>query len=87
MEKLEKMLDDQVTDEFKTVLFYDKIIGRMTEKREEIKDVDKHIEALRRIQKEQSIHELELLDMILDMGFKEPKIIGELGEFIKVKEY
>lgn len=81
MDKLEEMLDKQVEHEFKGVLEYDELIEKMP------KEHTKHIETLRRIQKEQSVHTLELVSMVMDMGMKEPKIIQRLEDFIKVKAY
>ena len=78
---LEQSLNKQVTDEFKGVLEYDELIEAMP------KEHIKHVETLRRIQKEQSIHLLELVNMSIDMGFPEPKIIQQLEEFFKTKEY
>ena len=87
MDKLKEMLDRQVTDEFKGVLTYDEIIEELSKNRETIKDADNHISALREIQKTQSIHCLILVNMMMDMGLPEPKIIQELENFIKIKEY
>ncbi len=81
MDNLEQMLDKQVEHEFAGVLEYDEIIEKMP------KEHTQHVDMLRQIQKEQSIHMLELVNMIMDMGFKEPKIIQELEEFVKKKGY
>lgn len=87
LEHLEKTLNENVQDEFKAVVGYDEVIEEFVRHREVIKSVDKHIDTLRRIQKEQSIHSLELVNMMMDMGFKEPSIIQKLEDFLKTKDY
>lgn len=84
---LEKALDENVKDEFQAVLGYDEILEEFVRHKEHIPSADKHIDTLRRIQKEQSIHSLELVNMIMDIGFKEPAIVQQLEDFFKVKEY
>lgn len=84
---LEQRLNKQVEGEFKGVLFYDEIIEEMVRQKDTIKDVDKYIDTLRNIQKQQSIHTLELVDMSMDLGFKEPAIVQQLEDFLKIKEY
>lgn len=81
LEHLEQKLNKQITDEFKGVLEYDGLIEAMP------KEHIKHVETLRRIQKEQATHLLELVNIAIDMGFPEPKIIQQLEEFFKIKEY
>lgn len=87
LDHLEKTLNDNVEDEFQAVVGYDDVIEKFVRHREHIKSADKHIETLRRIQKEQSIHSLELVNMMMDMGFKEPAIIQKLEDFLKTKNY
>jgi hypothetical protein len=87
LEHLEKTLNDNVVDEFKAVVGYDEVIEDFVRHRDIIKSADKHIDTLRRIQKEQSIHSLELVNMMMDMGFKEPAIIQKLEDFLKTKDY
>lgn len=86
-EPLEKILDEQFNDELNAVLLYHEIVEKMGKERETIKDVDKHVHTLRDIQKQQAIHALEIADMIMDIGFPEPKRIQELEDFFKIKEY
>lgn len=81
MHELEQKLNKQITDEFKGVLEYDGLIEAMP------KEHIKYVETLRRIQKEQATHLLELVNIAIDMGFPEPKIIQQLEEFFKIKEY
>lgn len=87
MDILEQSLNKQVEDEFKAVLEYDDLIEKMGKERETIKDVDKHVHTLRDIQKQQAVHVLELTNMVMEMGFKEPSVIHQLEEFFKIKEY
>lgn len=87
MDILEQSLNKQVEDEFKAVLEYDELIEKMRKERETIKDVDKHVHTLRNIQKDQAVHVLELTNMVMEMGFKEPSVIHQLEEFFKIKEY
>ena len=86
MAELEGMLQRQVEDEFKGVLIYDEIIEEMVRKKDAIKDADKHIETLRGIQKQQAIHCLELVNMIIDLGFKEPAIVQKLEDYFKIEK-
>lgn len=81
MDILEQSLNKQVEDEFKAVLEYDELIEKMP------KEHTKHIETLRNIQKQQAVHVLELTNMVMEMGFKEPSVIHQLEEFFKIKEY
>lgn len=87
MDHLEKMLNDNVVDELKAVMGYDEIIEEFVRHKEHIPGADKHIETLRRVQKEQAIHCLELVNMIMDMGLKEPRIVQQLENFLKTKDY
>lgn len=79
--KLEDLLDDQVTDEYSAVIKYDEILEKMPR---EHKD---HIEMLRGIQRQQSVHALELASIMMDMNFREPKMVKKLEEFIDKKGY
>lgn len=79
--KLEDLLDDQVTDEFSAIVKYDEILEKMP------KDHTQHIEMLREIQKQQSVHGLELANIMMDMNFREPKMVKKLEEFIDKKGY
>lgn len=85
LDHLEKTLNENVKDEFQAVVGYDEVIEEFVRHKEHIKSADKHIETLRKIQKEQSIHSLELVNMIMDIGFKEPAIIQQLEDFLKTK--
>ena len=86
MAELEEMMHKQVEDEFKGVLMYDEIIEEFVRKKDTIKDSDKHIETLRGIQKQQAIHCLELVNMIIDLGFKEPAIVQKLEDYFKIEK-
>lgn len=81
MAELEELIHKQVADEFKGVLKYDEIIEAMP------KEHTKQIEVLRSIQKDQAIHTLELVNMAIDMGFREPPIVQQLEDFFKIKDY
>lgn len=81
MAELEEMMHKQVEDEFKGVLKYDELIEKMP------KEHTKHIVILRNIQKDQAVHTLELVNMAMDMGFREPPIVQQLEDFFKIKEY
>lgn len=85
MAELEGILQKQVEDEFKGVLMYDEIIEEFVRKKDTIKDSDKYIETLRGIQKQQAIHCLELVNMIIDLGFKEPAIVQKLEDYFKIE--
>lgn len=85
MAELEGMLHKQVEDEFKGVLTYDEIIEEFVRKKDTIKDADKYIETLRGIQKQQAIHCLELVNMVIDLGFKEPAIVQKLEDYFKIE--
>lgn len=85
-DKLEEMLRNQVEDEFKGVLMYDEIVEEMVRNKDTVKDADKHIETLRGIQKQQAVHCLELVNMIIDLGFKEPAIVQKLEDYFKIEK-
>lgn len=84
---LESILDEQFGDELNAVLTYHEIVEKMEKERGTVKDVDKHVHTLRDIQKQQAVHALEIANMIMDIGYSEPKRLQELEDFIKGKEY
>jgi 5-bromo-4-chloroindolyl phosphate hydrolysis protein len=86
-QSLEKILDEQFSDELSAVLTYHEIVEKMEKEHWTIKDVDKHVHTLRDIQKQQAVHALEIANIIMDLGYSEPKRLQELENFLKTKEY
>lgn len=87
MEQLEAMLQNQVEDEFRGVLKYDEIIEEFVRHKDKINDADKYITTLRGIQKQQATHCLELVNMVMDLGFKEPTVVQKLEDYYKIEGY
>lgn len=81
MESMKDILNRMVEEEYSGVMNYEKLINDLTEKH------DKYVETVKGIQKQEIIHAIELANIMIDMGFKEPKVVSELTEIIHKKGY